>query len=189
MSMAIWRVLGFGFCVFIVAQVSRVFFLDAITKSSNTNDMKKITIVSPAFEAGGEIPEKYTCEGDDTVPPILIKDVPKEAKSLAIIMEDPDAPSGVWTHWVKWNMPPDTTKIEEDEEPMGVSCVGSSGNSSYEGPCPPSGRHNYVFRVYALDVILELETGDNRAALEKSMKGSVIAEGELTGLYGTSTTP
>ncbi len=154
-------------------------------KMAEKNTIVKITVTSTAFEPGGEIPEQYTCNGNDTVPPLGIKGVPKEAKSLALIMEDPDAPRGTWNHWIKWNIPPDTTKIDEGEEPLGVSGEGSSGNLSYEGPCPPKGRHRYIFHVYALDVILELDEGASRGRLEKAMNNHTIAEGELTGMYGT----
>ncbi len=146
--------------------------------------MAEIVVKSTAFENDGEIPEKYTCNGDDMIPPLEISGVPSGAKSLALILEDPDAPKGTWYHWIKWNMPPDTKKIDEGEEPMGVGGEGTSGNLSYEGPCPPSGKHRYIFNVYALDIILELDEGSTKKQLGKAMGGHIIGQGKLVGFYG-----
>lgn len=146
--------------------------------------LAEILVKSSAFEDGAEIPEKYTCNGDDMIPPIEISGVPSGAKSLALIMEDPDAPKGTWYHWIKWNMPPDTKQIDEGEEPIGVSGEGTEGNLSYEGPCPPSGKHSYIWNVYALDVILELDEGSSKKQLDKAMDGHIIGEGKLLGVYG-----
>jgi len=147
-------------------------------------NVSEIILKSSAFLNGEEIPEKYTCNGDDVIPPLEISAVPTTAKSLALVMEDPDAPKSTWYHWIKWNMMPDTKKIDEGEEPIGVGGEGTSGNLSYEGPCPPSGKHKYIFSVYALDVILELDEGSTKKQLDKAMGGHVIGEGKLEGFYG-----
>ena len=153
--------------------------------AQHNGSVAKLAITSPAFESGGEIPEKYTCNGDDLIPPLNIGNIPKETKSLALIMEDPDVPKGTWYHWIKWNIPPNTTKIDEGEEPVGVPGEGSSGNHSYEGPCPPSGRHHYHFRFFALDAILELDEGVSKSKLDRAMQSHIIAQGELVGVFGT----
>lgn len=140
-------------------------------------------ITSSAFENEGMIPEKYTCDGDDVSPPLTIENVPKEAKSLVMIVDDPDAPMGTWTHWVVWNIPAKGMEIEENKAP-GTEGRNTSGNEKYDGPCPPSGIHRYFFKVYALDIILENKNGASRKEIEQSMEGHVIAESALMGRYG-----
>ena len=140
-------------------------------------------IFSPAFESGQKIPSKHTCDGDDMSPPLHIEGVPSEANSLALIMDDPDAPSGMWVHWVKWNIPVETADIGEGTEPMGVPGNGSGGNTYYKGPCPPSGTHRYFFKLYALDTVLSIHEGATKDELLKVMEGHIIDEAELVGLY------
>ena len=145
--------------------------------------VEKITLTSSAFEDSGTIPSKYTCDGDNISPPIEIGGVPAEARTLALIMDDPDAPSGTWVHWVKFNIPPETKNIEEGKEPLGISGKGSEDNISYQGPCPPSGEHHYVFTVYALDTFLKLESGASKKEVESAMAGHLLAKGRMVGLY------
>lgn len=140
-------------------------------------------ISSSAFENNGMIPSEYTCDGSDVSPPLAISDIPKEAKSLAIIMDDPDAPMGTFTHWVVWNISPQKiqfTKGEKISFPQGKT---SFGHKSYGGPCPPGGTHRYFFKLYALDLILNLEEGSSKADLEKAMTGHILAESKLMGKY------
>jgi Raf kinase inhibitor-like YbhB/YbcL family protein len=144
--------------------------------------MNKLTIKSPAFEANTEIPKKYTCEGDSVNPALTIEGVPAEAKSLALILDDPDAVNGVFDHWVIWNIPASTDKIEEDSAP-GVEGYNSGRRPGYYPPCPPSGSHHYTFKVYALDQTLNLPAKTKKADLQKAMEGHILAEGELVGLY------
>jgi Raf kinase inhibitor-like YbhB/YbcL family protein len=144
--------------------------------------MNKLTIKSPAFEANTKIPKKYTCEGDGVNPALTIEGVPAEAKSLALIFDDPDAVSGVFDHWVIWNIPASTDKIEEDSAP-GVEGYNSGRRPGYYPPCPPSGSHHYTFKVYALDQTLNLPAKTKKADLQKAMEGHILAEGELVGLY------
>lgn len=145
--------------------------------------MQRLTITSRAFEQHQLMPAAYTCQGDNISPPLEIEGVPDTTKSFALIMEDPDAPGGLFVHWLKWNIPPALDGFEEGREPPGVSGKGSSGKLSYEGPCPPSGAHRYMFKVYALDTELILSEGSQREELLKAMKGHVVGYGELTGLY------
>jgi len=138
-------------------------------------------LISPAFKDGQTIPAAYTCDGADRIVPLEIIDVPKNAVSLALVMDDPDAPMGTWDHWVVWNIPPDTKKI--DAQPQGIAGKNSWGRLNYGGPCPPSGTHRYFFKLYALDAMLDLPAGSNKSSLLQAMKGHIIAEATLMGLY------
>jgi Raf kinase inhibitor-like YbhB/YbcL family protein len=146
-------------------------------------DIKKITVRSSAFKNDDTIPEKYTCVGKNINPPLEISGVPKEAKSLVLIVEDPDAPVGVWDHWVKFNMAPDALDIAEGTEPAGISGKGTAGNLDYKGPCPPSGTHHYFFKIYALDNMLKLTEGAEKTQVEKAMQKHIVGYGELIGLF------
>ena len=140
-------------------------------------------ITSSAFENNGMIPSEYTCDGSDISPPLIMSDVPQETKSLAIIMDDPDAPMGTFTHWLVWNISPQKKQFTKDEKisfPQGKT---SFGSKSYGGPCPPGGTHRYFFKLYALDEVLNLKEGSSKAELEKAMKGHVISEAVLMGKY------
>ncbi|WP_406658038.1 YbhB/YbcL family Raf kinase inhibitor-like protein [Methanolobus sp. ZRKC2] len=139
-------------------------------------------ITSNAFEDEGKIPVKYTCDGQDTSPPLEFWDIPEGTQSLALIVVDPDAPSGDFFHWIVWNITPGPG-IDENSVP-GVEGRNSFGKISYNGPCPPSGTHRYFFRVFALDTELNLESGSKVDELEKAMQGHVLSEGQLMGRYG-----
>jgi len=144
--------------------------------------VKKIVITSTSFAHNGIIPVKYSCEGSDVNPPIHVSYIPPEAKSLAIIMHDPDAPrNGGFTHWVVWNIGMDGN-IPEDfhEAQQGMNSAGTKG---YKGMCPPDGVHHYSFRVYALDTRLNLDADTTKELLEKAMDGHILAQGEIIGLY------
>ncbi len=138
---------------------------------------------SPAFEKGGKIPAKYTCDGDDVSPPLEIVDIPEETETLALVMDDPDAPMGVFDHWVVWNIPADTTELPEDTQPDGTPGRNDFGRLDYGGPCPPSGTHTYRLRVYALDRDLDLPRGSAKGELQREMEGHVLDESLLTGDY------
>jgi Raf kinase inhibitor-like YbhB/YbcL family protein len=144
-----------------------------------------IKITSSAFKEGGNIPPKFTCKGSNTSPPLQIGGVPSEAKSLVLIADDPDAPSGVFTHWLIWNIPPQTTSIFEGSAPKGVHGANDFGKSDYKGPCPPTGTHRYSFKIFALDRELDLRGGAKRSQVDAAMKGHVIAQGELVGRYAS----
>ena len=141
----------------------------------------QLTISSPAFQNEGEIPSRYTCDGENINPPLYIENIPPSANSLVIIVEDPDAPKGNFTHWLVWNIEPAKT-IGEDSVP-GTVGLNNFGNNSYGGPCPPSGAHRYYFRVYALDTRLTIPPNSDKKALEQAIKTHVIAEGVLMGRY------
>ncbi len=144
--------------------------------------MKELTIKSPEFQPNSLIPKKYSCDGEDINPPITLEGTPKETKSLVLIIDDPDAPSGTYDHWVVWNIPPSTTKIAEHSVP-GTEGLNSSMQLGYTGPCPPSGTHRYFFKVYALDTELGLSVKSSKRDLEKAMQGHILAKGELIGRY------
>ena len=164
----------------IIASASAI-FLAAIASFAAGGAKMKVT--SSAFQEGANIPSKFSCDGANTSPPLQISDVPSEAKSLVLIVDDPDAPSGLFTHWVVWNISAQTTTIAEGSTPKGVQGTNDFGKSGYGGPCPPSGAHRYYFRVFALDRELDLRSGAKRSQLDAAMKGHVIAQGELMGRY------
>jgi len=143
--------------------------------------MKELRITSPAFENGGLIPKKYTCDGDDVNPPLKIEGMPEGTRSLVLIVDDPDAPRGTWDHWIVWNIPP-VEKIEEDSVP-GTEGLNDFNRRSYGGPSPPSGTHRYFFKVYALDTKLVLNTNSRKKDVERAMKEHILAKGEIVGLY------
>ncbi len=143
----------------------------------------KMKITSSAFQQGGNIPSKFSCDGANTSPPLQISDVPPETKSVVLIVDDPDAPSGLFTHWAVWNISPQTSTIAEGNAPKEVHGTNDFGKSGYGGPCPPSGTHRYYFRIFALDRELDLPSGAKRSQLDAAMKGHVIAQGELMGRY------
>jgi Raf kinase inhibitor-like YbhB/YbcL family protein len=143
----------------------------------------KMKITSSAFQEGANIPSKFTCDGADASPPLQIADIPPEAKSLVLIVDDPDAPSGLFTHWTVWNIPPQTSAVGEGSAPKGVQGTNDFGKSGYGGPCPPSGTHRYYFKIFALDRELDLPFGAKRGQVDGALKGHVIAQGELMGRY------
>ena len=149
----------------------------------------KIEIKSSAFENNGSIPKQYTCDGENFSPPLLWNNIPEGTKSLALILDDPDAPSGTWTHWIIFNMPPASKGLQEGVLPIqdmahetkqGINDFKKIG---YGGPCPPSGTHRYFFKLYALDTKLNLESGNTKKQLEATMKEHVISQAELVGKY------
>jgi len=143
--------------------------------------VQTLMVRSIAFGHNGNIPLQYTCEGENFNPPIEISNIPRETETLALIMEDPDAPRGIFVHWVLWNLSPHSLIAERTNQ--GTSGRNSFGKIGYGGPCPPSGTHRYFFRIYALDNSPELDRSTDKDKLLDAMRGHVIAEGELMGLY------
>ncbi|HKS03796.1 MAG TPA: YbhB/YbcL family Raf kinase inhibitor-like protein [Chthoniobacterales bacterium] len=143
----------------------------------------KLKITSSAFQQGGNIPSKFTCDGSDTSPPLQMTGIPSNAKTLVLIADDPDAPGGLFTHWLVWNIPPQTDIIAEGSSPKGVPGANDFGKPGYRGPCPPPGTHRYSFKIFALDRELELRPGAKRSEVNAAMKGHVVAQGELVGHY------
>ncbi len=157
----------------------------------NQLEVSTMKITSPAFQHNGLIPSKYTCDGESVNPPLLISDVPTKAKSLVLLMDDPDIPEAakksfnidVWDHWVVFNIPPETTEIAEGKNPKGILGKNTRGNNTYGGPCPPDREHRYFFKLYALDTMLALKEGATRKEVETAMIGHSIAKVELVGRY------
>ncbi len=149
--------------------------------SAMTVHYKPLRISSTAFQHEELIPVKYTCDGLNVNPPLDIEHIPEETKCLALIMDDPDAPKGTWVHWVVWNIQL-THHFNENEVP-GMEGINDFQQHHYGGPCPPSGTHRYFFKVYALDVLLDLPANTNKVQLEKAMSDHIIAFGEMIGLY------
>lgn len=146
--------------------------------------MEELTITSAAFADGEKIPPRYTADGSNVNPPLSISGLPEGTRSLALIVDDPDAPMGTWDHWIVFNIAPDTTEIAENSVPAGaVQGRNSWGRSDYGGPSPPSGTHRYFFKLYALDAELTLPPGAKKNRLMAAMKGHILADTELMGLY------
>jgi Raf kinase inhibitor-like YbhB/YbcL family protein len=138
-------------------------------------------LTSKKFENNEMIPKKYSCKGQDVNPPLEIKDIPDGTESMVLIVDDPDAPMGTWTHWVLYNINP-KDHIEENSIP-GLQAFNDFDKKNYGGPCPPSGTHRYFFRLYALDKKIQDQEGKTREDVEKEMQGHVIDKTELIGLF------
>src|SRR5450759_2772883 len=124
-----------------------------------------LKVTSSAFSDGGKIPKKYTCDNSNVNPPVRIENLPKAVKSLALIVDDPDAPNRTWTHWLLWNIDPKATEIREDSVPQNaIQGTSDFGSARYGGPCPPSGVHRYYFQAYALDAALSLPSSAKKTA-------------------------
>jgi Raf kinase inhibitor-like YbhB/YbcL family protein len=157
-----------------------------------TSQDKPMTIhlSSSAFAPGQSIPAKYSCTGREISPPLVWSGAPANTQSFAITVEDPDAPGGTWVHWVVYNISQGTNQLPE-AIPNGAQLAdgglqgrNSSGNFGYNGPCPPAGIHRYVFKIYALDAMLTLAAGADKAQLLAAMQGHILAQGELLGTFG-----
>lgn len=152
-----------------------------------------LVLSSPVFEPHGEIPVEYTCEGKDISPPLIWRGVPEGTRSLALIIDDPDAPDPaapkrIWVHWILYNFPPETTEL-----PVGVTAnelpksakegLNDFKRTRYGGPCPPIGRHRYFHKLYALDILLEDLSTPTKSQLEAAMKAHILTQAELVGTY------
>jgi Raf kinase inhibitor-like YbhB/YbcL family protein len=138
-------------------------------------------ITSPDFKNNELIPKKFTCDGENVSPCLVIESIPPQAKNLALIIDDPDAPMGTWVHWVVYDIPP-LSRIEQNSIP-GKQGMNDFGRRNYGGPCPPSGTHRYFFKIFALDAVLELKEGSSKKELERSIQGHILEKAELVGLY------
>ncbi|MFA5198579.1 MAG: YbhB/YbcL family Raf kinase inhibitor-like protein [Candidatus Omnitrophota bacterium] len=138
-------------------------------------------LTSIFFNDGQAIPPRFTCQGDDINPELTIENIPSSAKTLVLIVDDPDAPSGNWVHWIVFDISP-VSRIGENSIP-GKQGLNSAGELSWHGPCPPSGRHRYFFNIYALDAVLNLKEGASRVELEEAMQGHILADARLLGTY------
>jgi Raf kinase inhibitor-like YbhB/YbcL family protein len=164
-----------------------------ITAPDEDPKLLTIRLTSPAFAEGEAIPRQYTCDGEDRSPPLEWSGVPPQARSLALTCDDPDAPSGTWSHWVAFNLPPEVATLPEgvtasDPVRLASGAEARQGKNDFDkigygGPCPPSGTHRYIFRLYALDAMLEPQAGATRGAFLAALRGHVLAQGRLTGKY------
>jgi Raf kinase inhibitor-like YbhB/YbcL family protein len=159
------------FLVFIFAGLMRI----------NAQDGSDMMITSPEFDNSASIPARFTCQGEDVSPALNIAGIPEGAQSLALIIDDPDAPGGTWVHWVVFDIPVGAG-IDEGSVP-GKQGRNDFGKNDYGGPCPPSGTHRYFFKVYALDTMLNLNEGISKQELEGAMQEHILAEAELIGVY------
>jgi len=145
------------------------------------NPVGALEVSSPAFEEGGAIPARYTCEGMNINPPLQIGQIPEGTQTLVLIVEDPDTAKGVFDHWIVWNIPPGN-RIEENSHP-GISGTNGAGKTGYHGPCPPSGSHRYYFHVHALDAALDIQAGETKETVQTAMAPHLLASGQLMGRY------
>lgn len=147
-------------------------------------NMTQMQIKSTVFENNGHIPSRYTCDGEDVNPSLEFVNIPEDTQSLALIVEDPDAPGKTWVHWVVFNIDPHASHVGEDSVPgHGIEAVTDFGRTGYGGPCPPSGPHRYNFKLYALDTKLDLTEDVTRDELDHAMERHIIEESILTGIY------
>lgn len=177
-----------AFILLVILFASNMNSLKSQTKNQ-VNAMETIRISCPAFGAGAFIPLRHTCDGENVFPGLEWGVLPQGTKSLALIMDDPDAPSGDWVHFVLYNIPPGWKQLPGDFRPAGYrqegikAGVNSAGRPEYYGPCPPSGIHRYFFKLFALDCLLEKPEGINKKELLSAMEGHILAKGELMGKY------
>ena len=181
-----------GCCIFILIIVLFVIY-KRYTSKKETNPAINLEVKSSAFAEGGMIPVKYTGRGENISPPIELGNLDSRVKTIAIIMDDLNHPLGIYNHWVIWNIPAQLGKIPENVpkgevvDILGNAIQGKSeygGRHYYRGPLPPFGVHKYIFKVYALDVVLELDKNANKKELKKAMEGHIIQYGELNGKFG-----
>lgn len=185
------RFLVFSFAVLsIIWLASASSWAESRTTGRSEGNPAPIQITSPAFSEGAPIPAKYTCDGQDLSPPLRWGGVPQGAKSLTLICEDPDAPVGIWVHWLLYDLPPSITELPQGIPPKKIVLRGAKqgkndfGRLGYGGPCPPRGSpHRYFFRVFALDAELPLSPGLSKRDLLQAMEGHILAEGALMGIY------
>ena len=155
-----------------------------VTSVVAENPKRTLKITSSAFQDGGEIPAKFSRDGGNANPSLHISGTPAEAKSLVLIVDDPDAPVGLFTHWLVWNIDPKTTEMAEDSVPHGaVQGSNDFPGQRYDGPQPPSGTHRYYFKIFALDQTLALRAGAKRKELDAAIKSHVIAQGQMMGRF------
>lgn len=179
-------------CGLLVVCFAGTLLADSSDKTTTGGKTIQMRIASKVFNDNGAIPKMYTCDGQDISPPLEWTTIPPETQSLALIVEDPDAPKKVWTHWVIYDLPPDATGLSEevphDKELKNKTRQGINdyGKIGWGGPCPPSGTHRYYFTLYALNAKLHLEAGATKDQLLKAMQGHILEEAKLMGTYKRS---
>jgi len=163
-----------------------LFFLFTVSSAFSQQKTQPggLRVSSPVFENNGTIPKKYGCEGENVNPSLKIEHVPSGAKSIALVFDDIDAPRGTYVHWILWNIDPGTREIKENSIPEGaIQGVNDFRKQNYGGPCPPTRPHRYVFKVYVLDTLLDLQTHSAKPDLEKAMEGHILGQAQLKGTY------
>lgn len=156
----------------------------AVSATASQAPSRGMQVASSAFSDGAAMPAKVGCSGTNTSPPLSFQGVPPAAKTLALIAEDPDAPGGLFTHWVVWNIPPGTVAVAEGTPPAGAAQgTNSYGKSGWGPPCPPAGEHRYIFNLYALDSSPNLPPSSGREQLQAAMAGHILAQSQLVGRY------
>lgn len=157
-----------------------------IAKVNEQGSHMAFTLTSSAFANESSIPEKYTCDGADVTPPLQWENLPDGTQSLVLIVDDPDAPVGIWDHWILYNIPPHVTEFAENLQSLPEGTLegkNSWARTGYGGPCPPDKMHRYYFKLYALDSVLDLPNGAHKSTLLKEMEGHIIGETQLMGKY------
>ena len=160
-----------------------------MARTTREGNVATIQVRSPAFQEGGMIPQRYTCDGEDISPPLSWESGPEGTKSIALICDDPDAPGGTFVHWVLYDLPGNTQELPENMPrdktlPSGAKQGANGfGRAGYGGPCPPRGTHRYFFKVYALDATTNLPAGRSRADVLRTMEGHILARGQIMGTY------
>lgn len=160
-----------------------------MAKTATATEVMQIQVTSGAFEEGGMIPAKYTCDGENVSPPLRWAPVPEGTKSIVLIADDPDAPVGTFVHWVLYGLPAEATELAEDVPSTGTLAGGARqgvndfGKIGYGGPCPPGGTHRYVFKLYALDVETDFPPGESKGRMLRAMHSHIVAQGRLIGRY------
>lgn len=174
--------------------IASILFIFILTSTACTPDNgqhvqensreKEIGLMSSAFSDGEMIPQKYTCDAENVSPPLFWSDIPEGTESMALIVDDPDAPVGTWVHWVLYDIPADQYSLPEGVIGVGNEGKNNFGNVGYGGPCPPMGpTHRYFFKIYALATTLGLDAGETKENLERAMEGHILAQGHLMGQY------
>jgi len=163
----------------------KLLLLIGIFFMSNVIAAQNFEVTSTSFKQGGKIPVQYTCTGKDISPQLSWKNAPAPTESFALICADPDAPVGVWYHWVMFNIPKNVSQIPENQLPQGVIGINSFGRMQYNGPCPPPGKpHHYIFTIYALNTQLNLPQGSDAETVKKAMEGHLIESAAVMGTFG-----
>jgi len=169
----------------IIAMICAVLLWSCAAQGANAMEMR---LSSPTIRHGEPIPEKHSCDGEDVSPALAWEGVPEDAKSLALVVDDPDAPLGTWDHWIVFNIPPGVKGLKEGAGKGHLPSQALHGRNSWKrndwgGPCPPQGRHRYYFKLFALDAMLELSPGASKAELLEAMDSHILARAELMGTY------
>jgi len=189
----IFALIGAGYFLFTIIQkrAATPFERSSVVEQqsiSNNQSSMPLTITSPVFETNGLIPARFTCDDKNISPELIFGDIPPQAQSLALTMEDPDVPTsirpdGMWNHWIVWNISPSTVRIGEGSVPHGTVGTNTGGEMSYGGPCPPDREHRYIFTLYALDTLISLPQGATKEAMLTAISAHVIEQAKLIGRY------